>query len=583
MCESVLCVEPRHPTGPAREDGRAPCNPGAQMLHIQLIGSVKFWGSERALATRPQLRKATAILAILALTDGHDISRRQLARLLWSRNSPSQGLARLRDTLHRLRRMLDSFVPGLDALRLEHDRVLLRADKIWIDVLDKAATGRLSFTAEDVAGDLNGVDPVLETWLTTARSRLLARLAENQPAQSAIWAGRRSGPTIGVYPLSVIGIGIDSYLAGALACEMTAALAGIRWLVVLPSATMAACRETGGDARAELGLDFALEGTLQRIGAQIRICITLIEVEQGAVAWSWRCAFDTHDMLAVQEDAAAMLAAAVEPEIAICEAARARRLGHSAAAAYRQVLQAAACMYRLDYESFMEGGRLIEEAIEAEPYYGAAHAWLALWNVFLVGQGWSKAPARSIASAEQAAERAILLDPGDARGLAVAGHVQAYLYRRLETAISIHERAVTVNPNLPIVWQLGGVAHAYAGNLAEAGQYLQRSRRLAPCDPHSFFQDGCCVIVELISGQFEAARGTGRRVTQLHPKFSASFKPYLAALGHLGDHREAAETYGKLLALEPQFSLASFEASAPFAKPEHMDIYLTGLKLAGVS
>jgi TolB-like protein len=553
------------------------------MLHIQLIGSVKFWGGERALATRPQLRKATAILAILALTEGHDISRRQLAKLLWSRNSASQALARLRDTLHRLRRALEALVPGLEALSLDHDRVALRRDRIWIDVVDRAATGRLAFAAEDIASDLNGVDPILESWLVAARSRMLARIGEKQPAHDAMLARRRTGPSIGIYPLTAIGIGIDSYLAGALACEITAALAGIRWLVVLPSATMAALREAGGDARAELGLDFALEGTLQRVGTQIRVCITLIEVEQGAVTWSWRSAFDSHDMLAVQEDAAAMLAAAVEAEVAICEAARARRLGNTGTGAYRLVLQAASCMYRLDYDSFMEGGRLIEEAIAAEPYYGAAHAWFALWNVFLVGQGWAKEPAASIAGAERAAERAILLDPGDARGLAVAGHVQAYLYRRLETAISIHERAVTVNPNLPIAWQLGGVAHAYAGNLAEAGQFLQRSRRLAPCDPHSFFQDGCCLIVELLNGQFEAARSTGRRVTQLHPKFSASFKPYLAALGHLGDQPAAADIYGKLLALEPQFSLATFEASAPFARAEHMDIYLTGLKRAGVS
>ena len=280
---------------------------------------------------------------------------------------------------------------------------------------------------------------------------------------------------------------------------------------------------------------------------------------------------------------AAMAAAAVEPEIAICEANRARRLGHTGKGAYGLVLKATSCMYRMDHDSFLEGGRLIEEAIEAEPYYGAAHAWLALWNVFLVGQGWAREPAHSIAGAELAAERAILLDPGDARGLAVAGHVQAYLYRRLDTAISIHERAVTVNPNLPIAWQLGGVAHAYAGNLAEAGQFLERSRRLAPCDPHTFFQDGCCVILQLISGKFEEARATGRRVTQLHPRFSASFKPYLAALGHLGDTVAAAEVYRKLLVLEPHFSLSTFEASAPFAQADHMDIYLSGLRLAGVT
>jgi TolB-like protein len=360
------------------------------MLHIQLIGSVKFWGSERAMATRPQLRKATAILAILALTEEHDIGRRQLARLLWSRNSDSQGLARLRDTLHRLRRGLDALVPGLDVLSLEHDRVALRRDRIWIDVVDRALPGQAPFSAEDVASDLNGVDPVLEAWLANARSRLSVQRT-GQPAVNAMVSRQRKGPSIGIYPLAIIGIGIDSYLAGALACEITAALAGIRWLVVLPCATMAGLRETGGEKRAELGLDFALEGTLQRIGTQIRVCISLIDVEQESVAWSWRASFDSHDMLAVQEDAAAMLSAAVEAEVAICEAARARRLGNSDTRAYRLVLRAAACMYRLDYDSFMEGGRLIEEAIEVDPYYGTAHAWLALWNVFL-GKAGQQSP-----------------------------------------------------------------------------------------------------------------------------------------------------------------------------------------------
>jgi TolB-like protein len=567
---------------PDRDVGQSSVDTGGQMLHLQLAGCVKLWAGERALATRPQLRKATAILAILALTEDHEIDRRQLARLLWSRNSVSQGLARLRDTLHRLRRVLDTIVPAYDVLQLDRDRLVLHRDRVWIDVMEPRSFGGPAFAAEDIASDLSGIDPSLDAWLTAARTRLLARLAAKQPPLAAILARKRNGPSIGVYPLSAIGIGIDPYLSVALASELTAALAAIRWLVVLPSATMAALREAGGNARAELGLDFALEGTLQRVGNRIRVRIALIDVEQGTVAWSWRSVFDTHDMLAVQEDAAAMAAAAVEPEIAICTANRARRLGHTGKGAYGLVLEAASCMYRMDHDSFLQGGRLIEAAIAAEPYYGAAHAWLALWNVFLVGQGWAKEPAASIAGAELAAERAILLDPGDARGLAVAGHVQAYLHRRLDTAISIHERAVTVNPNLPIAWQLGGVAHAYAGNLAEAGQFLERSRRLAPCDPHTFFQDGCCLILELISGKFEEARATGRRVTQLHPRFSASFKPYLAALGHLGDAAAATEIYRKLLALEPQFSLSTFEASAPFARSEHMGIYLDGLRRAGV-
>src|SRR4051812_38327138 len=73
----------------------------------------------------PSLRKAAAIFAVLALTDGCEMSRRQLAALLWSRNETAQALARLRDTLHTLRQSLRETLGETDVLRLSGDRVSL--------------------------------------------------------------------------------------------------------------------------------------------------------------------------------------------------------------------------------------------------------------------------------------------------------------------------------------------------------------------------------------------------------------------------------------------------------------------------
>ncbi|WP_199729282.1 hypothetical protein, partial [Corallococcus sp. CA053C] len=101
-------------------------------------------------------------------------------------------------------------------------------------------------------------------------------------------------------------------------------------------------------------------------------------------------------------------------------------------------------------------------------------------------------------------------------------------------------------------------------------------------DPHSFFADGAAIIVALLSGRHEAAADTGRKVTQLHPRFSAAYKPYLAALGHLGEQREAAVVHRRLLQLEPDFSLRSFRTTAPFARREDLEHYCAGLSLAGV-
>ncbi len=553
--------------------------PEAGALHLQLIGAVKLRGTLPHSVEQPQLRKAMAILAVLALTEGHAMTRRELARLLWSRNTLGQSLARLRDTLHRLRQGLEAMLPGIDVLQLVGDRVILQRNAVAIDLLDTQHIAGLSaFGPQDIARDLDEIDPHLDEWLSSMRSRLKPGLPRGTPLQPR----KRHGPGIGVRPMRVIGEGIEAYLPAALAGEITSALARVRWLAVASSASLAAMLASGGNAFADLGLDFILEGTLQKIGDRIRVSIALVDAELGAILWNWCREFDSFDLLALQEDVAAMVVATVEPEISIVEAERVRRSGAASKGAYGLVLQAASVMFRLDHDVFLEGGRLINEAIACDPNYGAAHAWLALWNILLVGQGWAEKPQVSIEAAGAAAERAITLDPGDARGLAVAGHVQAFLYRKLDRAFALHERAVAINPGLPIAWQFGGLAHTYAGNLAEARRYLARSQRLAPVDLHCFFQDGCQLLIELLSGNFKLAAAIGQRVTQLHPRCSAAFKPYLAALGHLGDPAEAAEIHQKLLDLEQGFSVQAFLAAAPFAKPRHLDLYVAGLRRAGV-
>ena len=102
----------------------------------------------------------------------------------------------------------------------------------------------------------------------------------------------------------------------------------------------------------------------------------------------------------------------------------------------------------------MQAGEYLSRAIELEPDYAAAHAWYAYWQMFLVGQGWADDPAAAMEEAGQHAERAVVLDPFDARGLTIAGHVRAFLHRRLREAIALHERALSLNPNLAMAWAL---------------------------------------------------------------------------------------------------------------------------------
>jgi len=540
-------------------------------INLRLIGSVHACTPDGR-SVLPSLRKASAIFAVLALTEGHAVSRRMLANLLWSRNDPAQAMARLRDTLHTLRHSLREATGDTDLVRVTSDRVALRPGSVRTDVDDGGTP-----EPTEIAAELDGLDPALDEWLAGMRSRF------RTPAPAGDRAARtpRRGSVIGVSLLTSIGMP-DEGLGVALADEIATSLARMRGLMVISSGSVANAVAAKRDLRAELGLDFLLEGTLLRVGERLRVTVKLVDAASGVVTWTEHFDYDHCDLFAVQQDVAALVAAGLEPEIPIIAAERLPRGGDGGEDAYGLILRAISRIHLLERRSFEEAGELLRRAIALEPEYSPAYSWLALWHVFWVGQGWARDPQASIAKAGEVAEHAVMLDPNDARGLAIAGHVRAFLHRRLEEALPLHERALAINPSLSLAWHLSGVAHAYRGDLEEARRRLVQCRRLAPRDPHSFYADGALIILELLCRNHREAAVIGRRVTQLHPRFSAAYKPYLAALGHLGEKKEAALICRKLLQLEPGFTVREFRATSPFALREHTDHYASGLTLAGV-
>jgi hypothetical protein len=89
-------------------------------------------------------------------------------------------------------------------------------------------------------------------------------------------------------------------------------------------------------------------------------------------------------------------------------------------------------------------------------------------------------------------------------------------------------------------------------------------------------------IAHTFKGDYEKAVSVGRRAVKANPLFSNGYKPFVAALGHLGRIDEAAPYVEKLLSLEPNFTVEQFGQVYPFKRPEDRERYLQGLRLAGV-
>jgi DNA-binding SARP family transcriptional activator/TolB-like protein len=406
-----------------------------------------------------------------------------------------------------------------------------------------------------------------------------------EPKTSA--APARGGAHVGVLPLQLVGTSDEeSHLASGLAEEITTSLARFRWMFVVSSNSLARFAMDSRDEaaiRRTFGIDFLLDGTVQKERSRLRITLRLLDLRAGnQVVWARRFDRQTHDLLSLQDEIAAEVVAQIDPEILLIEAHRISARPPVDPTAYDLVLRALPLMSRLEKGAFMQAGDYLHHAIELEPDYSAAYAWHAYWNAFLVGQGWADDPKGALEQAGQFAERAIVLDPFDARALAIAGHVRAYLHRRLREAIALHERALSLNPNLAMAWNLSGVAYAYLGDWEEAERRITRYKRLSPLDPHAYFFDTAFIIVALLKRDYEAAVVAGRMVTQMNPAFSAPCKPYLAALGHARRQQEAAAVLARLLAMEPDFTIERYIATTPLERASDQDHFAEGLRLAGV-
>jgi DNA-binding SARP family transcriptional activator len=409
--------------------------------------------------------------------------------------------------------------------------------------------------------------------------------ARSEPAAPETATPTHSGVRVGILPLQLLGTDPgDAHLSLSLADEVAAALAAFRRISAISSSTL---HQHGSRDEAALRrafeLDYLVDGSIQRSGARLRITLRLLDLDDGnRVAWSRRFDRDGSDLLSLQDEVGAEMAALIFPEISALEFRRAALRPLANARAYDLLARAVPLMARLRRDDFDEAGTLVSRAISAEPDLGVTQAWRAFWLTLQASQGWSHDLSSIRHEAGLHSERAMSLDPGDARCLAVAGHVRAYLQGHPREAMELHERALALNPNLDMAIGLAAVTMTYLGDIEGANRHFTRYTRLASTGVLNFYYDAGLALFELLRRDDSAALRFGRRATELNPNYTGGLKHYLSALGHAGLYAEARVILRRLAAAEPGFTIQHVMALPPFHRPADIAYYTAGLRLAGL-
>ncbi len=389
---------------------------------------------------------------------------------------------------------------------------------------------------------------------------------------------RAPGLWLGVTRLRGANPGEGSAVGDELAGQISTNLAAFRWLNLIPASGLE------NDPDGTSGLDFLLDGALARRGGDLRLTLRLLDLRAGGeMVWSRRFDRTVADDGFWLDDLACEIAAQVEPELLQHEARRVARLPVSDASPRELMLRAIPAIYRLVEPDYGEAGQLLGRAAVLAPNDAAIFGWWASWHLFLVGQSFAADPQSARNRAGELAERAVALDPGCARALSIAAHVRSFLlHKEIDETISLHERALALNPSLPFAWAVSCLSLAYAGRHQEAVVHGERARKLSPFDPHSFFFDGALIVPLFAMGEFERVVTLGRRALAINPWMIGPKKGLLASLGRLGRREEATELLAKMRAQAPGLTLEQAMRQSPLSRAEDRRLYAEGLRLAGL-
>jgi tetratricopeptide (TPR) repeat protein len=165
---------------------------------------------------------------------------------------------------------------------------------------------------------------------------------------------------------------------------------------------------------------------------------------------------------------------------------------------------------------------------------------------------------------------------------ALGGHVRAFALKQPMLAVEMFGRALQLNPNSSFAWGLSASTYCFLGRPDEALERLRNAFRLSPFDRINFFFLTVAGLAEFIAGRYEEAAIWLGKARRENPRFVPMHRTRAACLALLGRDDEAKAAATELLAVHPRFHVSAFVASYPLHRPDDLDRFAKGLRLAGL-
>jgi adenylate cyclase len=393
-----------------------------------------------------------------------------------------------------------------------------------------------------------------------------------------------SKPSIAVLPFqNMSGDPSEDYFADGVVEEITTALSRIRWLFVIARNSSFTYKGRMVDVKQvgrELGVRYALEGSVRKAANRVRVTAQLIDAVTGHHVWAERYDRELAAIFALQDEITERVVAAVEPQLYAAEGIRAKRKPPESLDAWECVVRALSCVNSRSQNDYAMARELLERAIELDPAYAQAYALFAYVMGLEVLYGW-KPREIALARALEAAQKAVVLDSDDAWAHFALGFVYG-MTRRAEEAVVEHEKALALNPNFALAYTYQGSALAYLGRGEEALLKIDASERLSPRGLFQGVNNVCRAAAHFSAEQHRDAVSCARKSILDSPGIVTGYRMLVVNCALIGEIDEARAALKIVKRLQPDISLRWIAESVLFTRERDRQNYIEGFRLAGL-
>ena len=319
-----------------------------------------------------------------------------------------------------------------------------------------------------------------------------------------VWVEAAKRPSIAILPFDTIGDSTEArMLSKALPHDLIATISRLRWISVIArgsSFRFQSAADNLDEIRRRLGVRYCLTGTVEVLGRHVAVGVILADAEDGQVIWADRFKSTLEDVHEVRETIIGRVIVAVEIQIPLSEATKARLRSPENIdvwAIYHLGLQS---LYRFEED---ENGRAIamfQKAIALEPRFARAHAAMSFAHFKTAFMHYGSDRGVAVAAARSAAERAIELDPMDPFANFNMGR-SLWLVGDLDGAKGWLDRSTSISPSFAHGIYARAWTETVSGSSTIGRRLSDEARLLSPLDPLLYAMLGTRAMSLAIDGR----------------------------------------------------------------------------------